>query len=164
MNELWNAEKLYTYLKNMSKLPPDRINATSSFSWQELLRNQTELPSLEVLQNLVKIAGILQIYRTKVFKLPITINSGWRSESYNKKIGGAPDSYHVKGMAIDFIATGYTPPMVYDLMDRIHFGGVENAPSWTHIDIRNSILRFNPQNIVLASHYSVAEHEKVFRG
>lgn len=35
------------------------------------------------------------------FGIPITINSGYRTEAYNKKVGGATNSYHVKGQAVD---------------------------------------------------------------
>ena len=33
------------------------------------------------------------------FNEPVTINSGYRTPSWNSKIGGAPNSYHCKGMA-----------------------------------------------------------------
>lgn len=33
----------------------------------------------------------------------VEVASGWRPSSYNKLIGGAANSYHVKGMAIDLI-------------------------------------------------------------
>ena len=35
------------------------------------------------------------------FGVPITVSSAYRPEGYNKKIGGATGSYHVKGMAAD---------------------------------------------------------------
>jgi len=34
--------------------------------------------------------------------LPIIITSGYRTPEHNKKVGGAKDSYHLKGMAVDF--------------------------------------------------------------
>ncbi|WP_418308481.1 YcbK family protein, partial [Parasutterella sp.] len=35
------------------------------------------------------------------FGKPIVVNSGYRSPEHNKNIGGAKNSYHVKGMAAD---------------------------------------------------------------
>lgn len=33
--------------------------------------------------------------------IPFIINSGYRSKSHNKKIGGVKDSSHLKGLAVD---------------------------------------------------------------
>lgn len=35
------------------------------------------------------------------FNVPIRINSSFRSHEYNLKIGGAKNSFHTKGMAVD---------------------------------------------------------------
>ena len=35
------------------------------------------------------------------FNVPISISSAYRPADYNKKVGGAPGSYHVKGRAVD---------------------------------------------------------------
>lgn len=43
---------------------------------------------------------ILERFREYV-ESPITINSGYRTETYNTHVGGAPKSYHVKGRALD---------------------------------------------------------------
>lgn len=37
--------------------------------------------------------------------LPLTISSSYRSKAYNKKIGGAPKSFHLKGRAVDIKCT-----------------------------------------------------------
>lgn len=47
------------------------------------------------------------IFQNKLFPLnfkPI-LSSGWRSEAWNKQIGGAPLSSHVTGQAADFSST-----------------------------------------------------------
>jgi len=117
--------------------------ATANFSWQELLTKQKEIPTLEVLENLLKIAIVLQKYRNTIFKnSPITITSGWRSPEYNRKIGGATNSYHTKGLALDFVVNGMSPQTVQTVLDHVHFGGMEFAPTWTHIDLRGHKARF----------------------
>lgn len=40
------------------------------------------------------------------FNAPITINSGYRCPTHNKKVGGAPKSRHTHGDAVDFIVKG----------------------------------------------------------
>lgn len=49
--------------------------------------------------------GYLQKARDK-FGVPIHINSGYRTSAYNKKVGGATNSYHVKGQAVDHHVNG----------------------------------------------------------
>ena len=44
------------------------------------------------------------------FGEPIYINSGYRSPEHNKKVGGKPNSFHVKGQAADIRPTRYRDP------------------------------------------------------
>lgn len=43
----------------------------------------------------------LQVIRD-IVKVPIKIHSGCRCRTYNKKVGGKPESYHILGDAIDW--------------------------------------------------------------
>ena len=55
-----------------------------------------------------ELLDFVQEIRDKV-KVPITINSFYRTVSYNEKIGGAPKSKHKIGMACDMLVpVGYT--------------------------------------------------------
>lgn len=121
--------------------------ATDNFRWDEVLRNQTEIPSLEVLNNLLSITKVLQRYRASLFNnKSITITSGWRSLNYNQKTPGAsPRSYHIKGLALDFKVAGLTPLEVQRKLDFVHNGGLEFAPTWTHIDLGTK-RRFDNKN------------------
>jgi hypothetical protein len=140
------------------------LYATKDIKWADLLKNQTERPSLNVLQNLLSVAIILQAYKDKVFNgVDIVINSGWRSKAYNAKIGGAKNSWHVLGKAVDFCVAGYMPLQIYKMLDKIHFGGLERADKWTHFDIRGRIDRFDSQDNILTPHFSLVEHDKIFR-
>ena len=57
----------------------------------------------EKLLGCLKNTLIIVDYAESFYK-DITINSGFRSEKYNKSIGGAKGSAHVKGMAVDLSA------------------------------------------------------------
>ena len=48
---------------------------------------------LDSLDNARTIAGI-----------PFIITSAWRSPEHNKKVGGTPNSSHLKGLAVDIVA------------------------------------------------------------
>jgi uncharacterized protein YcbK (DUF882 family) len=68
---------------------------------------------------------------------PVAVCSGYRSASWNKKVGGAKDSYHVRGMAADIQVPGHAPRAVYDWVDA-HFPvcGLGLYASWVHVDCR----------------------------
>jgi len=73
---------------------------------------------------------------------PITINSGYRTPTYNKSIGGATDSQHMKGKAADIVVFGIDPLDVYRLLDPHHTGGLGKYTHFTHIDVRASKARW----------------------
>lgn len=141
---------------------------TKNFTLEEFLIKQTEKPNEEIKKNLKSVATVLQAYRDTVFKnAPITIHSGWRSPSYNANIlGASKNSYHCRGLAVDFAVKGWTKEQIYQTMDKVHFGGVEYylQNGWTicHIDLRGSNCRFDSNNKILKCNYNIDEHNKIF--
>lgn len=76
------------------------------------------------------------------FKEPVTINSGYRTPSWNSKIGGAPNSYHCKGMAADIVVKNHTSKEVAEYASKImEEGGVIRYTNFTHIDVREKKYR-----------------------
>ena len=143
MNKLTSPDILFATYQDFLKNKNDY--ATQSIKWAELLINQIEKPSISVLKNLLKVAQTLEDYKHRFFDgRAITITSGWRSKNYNIKIGGAEKSYHILGLATDFVVAEFTPQEVQKRIGKIHFGGLEYAPSWTHIDLRGMKARFKP--------------------
>lgn len=47
---------------------------------------------------------------------PYMPNSAYRTCAYNAKVGGAANSYHVYGMAVDIPAKGMTAQEIYDYL------------------------------------------------
>lgn len=68
----------------------------------------------------------------------VTINSGYRTESYNKQIGGASNSYHVKGRAADIVVSGKTPLEVARKAEALGMKGIIKYSSFVHVDTRDS--------------------------
>ena len=74
------------------------------------------------------------------FGKSITITSGYRTAAYNAspKVGGAKNSYHVKGQAADIVVSGISPLKVYLYADSIGVKGAIYYPNsrFCHIDTR----------------------------
>ena len=91
-----------------------------------------------------KLVGLLQNIRDH-FGAAVTINSAYRTESYNKKIGGATKSQHVNGTAADIVVEGATPLEVAQYVEHImpDSGGIGVYQSFTHVDVRASRSRWD---------------------
>ena len=84
------------------------INLSEHFSLAELTKTNTKmknLPNEAQVENLKRLCGWLEMLRIKRNE-PIIINSGYRSETVNKAVGGAPNSNHLTGCAVDIHVTG----------------------------------------------------------
>lgn len=91
-----------------------------------------------------KLVGLLQNIRDH-FGVAVTINSAYRTESYNKKIGGATKSQHVNGTAADIVVNGATPLEVAQYVEHImpDSGGIGVYQTFTHVDVRASRSRWD---------------------
>ena len=75
----------------------------------------------------------LQAERTKR-KRAAHINSGYRTPSYNARIGGAQDSLHTKGYAVDFYFDGISPAVIFAGLLLARRGGLGKYRTFTHMD------------------------------
>lgn len=91
-----------------------------------------------------ELVEVLQSIRT-YFKKPVTINSAYRTASYNKKVGGAIYSQHLYGTAADIVVTGIKPSEVAEYAETLlkNTGGIGRYPTFTHIDVRAIKSRWN---------------------
>jgi len=120
---------------------------TNNFTLEEFnSKCGRDIPN-NVLPNILQLAKNLQVLRDAVGK-SISITSGYRSPQHNKKIGGAKDSQHVKGMAADIKVTGMTPKEVALVIEglieqgKMKQGGIGIYPSWVHYDVRGTKARW----------------------
>lgn len=96
------------------------------------------LPNAAVVANLKRLAITLELVRSYLFGTPIVISSGYRSPAVNALIGGAANSAHMQGLAVDFTAPGYGRPAAIVkaiegsgiLFDQLIFEG-----TWVHLGL-----------------------------
>jgi hypothetical protein len=72
------------------------------------------------------------------FGKAVVINSAYRNEAYNRKIGGASKSQHINGTAADIRISGVTPEEVAKYAEHLlaNSGGIGLYPAFTHVDVR----------------------------
>ena len=71
------------------------------------------------------------------------INSAYRTPEWNKKVGGATNSQHVKGKASDTVCKNVTPLEVAMYAETIGMGGIGLYNDFTHIDTRDGKARWD---------------------
>jgi uncharacterized protein YcbK (DUF882 family) len=97
--------------------------------------------------NVMRLAHNLQVIRDYL-GVPIEVVSGYRTESHNKAVGGAPHSQHLTASAADIKAQGKTPAQVKAAIDQLIArgdlaqGGVGLYSTWVHYDIRGEGARW----------------------
>lgn len=80
--------------------------------------------SMDALQKFRQIVGV-----------PVMINSAYRSEAYNKSVGGAPKSQHVLGKAFDIrITDKLSRDTIHAAAEMAGFHGFGDYNSFVHID------------------------------
>jgi len=134
----------------------------------ELIRSESakrnglsNMPTLEHIENLKKLADKIFEPIRNYFCKPIRISSGYRSKELNAKIGGANTSQHSTGEAIDIDMDGtdITNKEIFDYIKKnlsfdqlIWEFGTDKNPDWVHVSYesngkqRKQILKATKQN------------------
>lgn len=96
-----------------------------------------------------KLVLILQAARDH-FGKPININSFYRCPQHNAEVGGASQSYHMKGMAADIVVVGVSPLEVAQYFEYIGVKGIGLYNWGVHVDTRDSKYFWDNRNGVVA--------------
>lgn len=78
------------------------------------------------------------------FNEPVIINSGYRTPEWNTKVGGAKNSYHMKGMAADIVVKNHNSKEVAEYASKVLSGlggGVIKYTNFVHVDVRENKYR-----------------------
>lgn len=90
----------------------------------------------------IELLEVLETIRNH-FNEPIIINSGYRTPTWNTRVGGAKNSYHVKGMAADIRVKNVSPKEVAKFASEYmkNHGGVICYTNFVHVDVREKYYR-----------------------
>lgn len=123
------------------------MKVTKDFYWKEFESRDGATMPATVKKNITLLAQSLQALRDKIGK-PILINSGYRSPSHNKRIGGVPNSQHTLGKAADIKVHGLSPKQVAEEIEKLikagkmKEGAIGVYSTFVHYDIRGLRVRF----------------------
>lgn len=121
---------------------------TKNFSLKEFRCHDGTGVPVKYQSNVRKLAENLQVLRDEV-GVSIRINSGYRTVSYNKKIGGAGKSQHLYAKAADITVSKMTPTdvrkKILELIKnkKMKQGGIGLYPTFVHYDIRGYAARWS---------------------
>ena len=89
-------------------------------------------------RNTVSLAELLQMARIRLgVKLPV--NSAYRCPFHNKKVGGVPRSYHLRGLAVDISTIhldSFEIEALIQILRDLGFRGFIVYPNFLHADLR----------------------------
>lgn len=124
------------------------MNLSENFTYDELTRSETadrhgfnNTPNEGEVDNLKRLADLLEEVKKAVGGKPVMINSGFRSKQTNDAVGSKDSSQHRLGCAADIRVPGMTPRQVVEacIEAQVPFDQIIlEFDSWTHISVANT--------------------------
>lgn len=124
------------------------MNITPHFTLEELTASETadrngwdNTPNEAEMENLKRLANLLEQVKVVLNGKPIMVNSAYRSKKVNDAVGSRDTSQHRLGCAADIRVPGMTPDQVCRAViasgiayDQI----IREFDRWTHISVPNT--------------------------
>ena len=140
-----------TYYSNDPIYPTNQFGEPGNFTWGEALHADPATgfyrrpANADVVYNILDMARVMEDIRRRYGNQPIQINSWYRDPVTNAAVGGASQSRHLTGDAIDFVVPGIHPFDVFADLDPWwgNRGGLASSSVFTHIDQRGYRARWN---------------------
>ena len=124
------------------------MNLSENFTYDELTRSETadrhgfnNTPNEGEVDNLKRLAALLEEVKNAVGGKPVMINSGFRAKQTNDAVGSKDSSQHRLGCAADIRVPGMTPRQVVEacIEAQVPFDQIIlEFDSWTHISVANT--------------------------
>lgn len=135
-----------TYYTNYPIIWTTAYGERGHFTWGEATHDATRIPvSQDVVYGMIRVAKALEDIRHMYGGRPMSINSWYRPPAINAAVGGASQSRHLVGDAVDFNVSGYSPFDVYAKLNGWwgSKGGLASSSVFTHIDTRGYHARWS---------------------
>ena len=124
------------------------MNLSPNFTLEELTRSEAaarngwdNTPNEAEIENLKRLAALLQEVKAAVGGKPVIINSGFRSKPVNDAVGSKDSSQHRLTCAADLRVPGMTPRQVVEacIAADVQFDQIIlEFDAWTHISVPNT--------------------------
>lgn len=119
---------------------------TDNFTYDEMIASQNAArlgidnrPDAAALRNLKRLCVALEHVRSALGNKPIVVSSGYRCPKLNTAIKGSKTSYHMKGLAVDFIVPGFgTPLQTARAIAALNLGAdqiIHEYARWVHLGL-----------------------------
>jgi hypothetical protein len=109
-----------------------------TFSEAALRKGINNMPSVDAQMSLSRLCMLALEPARDILKVPLHINSGYRSPKINKLIGGAKNSSHMIGLAADIVPIGIPLHNAFDAL-RTNLKGwdqlIIECGTWIHVSI-----------------------------
>lgn len=123
------------------------MKLTKNFSLSEFAcQDGTPVP-VRYIENARELAKNLQVLRD-YFGEPVFVSSGYRTPTWNKKVGGAKNSQHKKAKAGDITMKKRSPEEIQNTIEllirrgKMKNGGLGKYKGFTHYDTRDVPARW----------------------
>lgn len=81
---------------------------SAHLAWSEIdCEDGTPYPEEWRTSRAVRLAQAFEALRSECGGRPLVVLSGYRTPTHNKKVGGKPSSYHLKGLALDIVCPAH---------------------------------------------------------
>ena len=123
------------------------MNLSTHFTLEELTHSEVaarfgfdNTPNETEIENLKRLASLLEQVKGAVSMKPVMINSGFRSKQVNDAVGSKDTSQHRLGCAADLRVPGMSPRQVVEacISNGVPFDQIIlEFDAWTHISVPN---------------------------
>lgn len=110
----------------------------SNFTWSEMTKGGSRIPvNATVTERIVKLCKYMDGVRSFLGNRPVKVNSAYRDPVTNRSVGGASQSRHMAGDAVDFYIEGEDVVTTFKKLKGYHLrGGLAVGSGFVHLDLR----------------------------